>query len=84
MKNQLNPDGKKILMVRDSYACVIAPFLSLYTSELHTCDMRNFNKSAGKKVNVEEYIKEISPDYVILLYSGVSTANASDDRYDFF
>lgn len=84
MKNQLNPDGKKILLVRDSFACITAPFLSLQTSELHLCDMRNFNKSAGKKVNVEEYIKEISPDYVILLYSGISTANASDDRYDFF
>lgn len=83
-KNQLNPDGKKVLLIRDSFACVAAPFLSLHTSELHICDMRTFNKSPGKKVNVEEYIKEISPDYVILLYSGVAKADSSDQKYNFF
>ena len=42
MKNNLNPNGKKILLIRDSFACVVAPFLTLQTSELHICDMRNY------------------------------------------
>lgn len=84
MKNMLNTDGKKVLLIRDSYACAAAPFLSLNFSELHSCDMRNINKSPGKKVNVEKYIKEISPDYVILLYSGIARVKDSNEAYNFF
>ena len=81
IKNNLNPNGKKILLIRDSYACVVAPFLSLQTSELHICDMRNYDYYVGKKINAEEYIKKIRPDYVLVLYSGVSNG---DNRLDFF
>ena len=84
MRNNLNPNGKKILMIRDSFACVIAPFLSLQTSELHICDMRNNEKIVGDKLNAEEYIKQIAPDYVIVLYSGVSNFEESHGKYDFF
>jgi len=84
MKNMLNANGKKVLLIRDSYACAAAPFLSLYFSELHSCDMRNINKSPGEKVNAEEYMKEISPDYVILLYSGIGKADDAYETYNFF
>ena len=84
MKNNLKPEGKKILLIRDSFACTVAPFLSLQTSELHACDVRNFEYYVGDKLNVEEYIKKINPDYVVLLYSGVSGAENSDGKYDFF
>ncbi len=40
IKNQDNPNGKKILLIRNSFACAVAPFLSLQTSELHICDVR--------------------------------------------
>ena len=84
MKNNLNPNGKKILLIRDSFACVVAPFLALQTSELHICDMRNYESYVGDKLNAEEYIKQIKPDYVIVLYSGVSSIEKSDGKYDFF
>ena len=84
MKNNLNPNGKKILLIRDSFACVVAPFLALQTSELHICDMRNYEYYVGEKLNAEEYIKQIKPDYVIVLYSGVSSIEKSDGKYDFF
>lgn len=84
MKNNLNPQGKKILLIRDSFACVVAPFLALQTSELHICDMRDYEYYVGEKLNAEKYIKEIQPDYVIVLYSGISTVDKSDGRYDFF
>lgn len=84
MKNNLNPNGKKILLIRDSFACVVAPFLALQTSELHICDMRNYEYYVGEKLNAEEYIKQIKPDYVIVLYSGVTSLEESSGRYDFF
>lgn len=84
IKNNLNPDGKKILLIRDSFAGVVSPFLSLQTSELHICDMRNFEYFVGDKINVEDYIKKIKPDYVIVLYSGISGLDNTDGRYDFF
>ena len=76
--------SKKILLIRDSFACVVAPFLALQTSELHICDMRNYEYYVGEKLNAEEYIKQIKPDYVIVLYSGVSSIEKSNGKYDFF
>ena len=84
MKNNLNQNGKKILMIRDSFACVVAPFLALQTSELHICDMRDYEYYVGEKLNAEDYIKQLKPDYVIVLYSGVSSIEDSDGKYDFF
>lgn len=84
MKNNLNPDGKKILLVRSSFACVVAPFLALQTSELHICDMRDVESYIGEKLNLEEYIQKIKPDYVIVLYSNVYSIDQSQGRYDFF
>ena len=84
MKNDLETNGKKILLIRDSYACVVAPFLALQTSELHICDMRDYKMHVGNKLNTEEYIKEIKPDYVIVLYSGISAAEDSNNKFNFF
>ena len=82
MKNNMKSHGKKILLIRDSYACVIAPFLSLQTSELHICDMRNYDYYVGEKINAEEYIQKIHPDYVLLLYSGAPKLD--NDVLNFF
>ena len=79
IKNKLNPNGKKVLMVRDSFACVVTPFFALQTSELHICDVRSHQD--GDKIDVEEYIKKINPDYVIVLYAGVE--KMSNSLYDY-
>ena len=84
MKNNLNPEGKKILMIRDSFACGVAPFLALQTKELHLCDMRDTEFLVGDKLNAEAYIREIKPDYVIVLYSGVNALSESHGQYNFF
>lgn len=78
MKNNQLPEGKKVLMVRDSFACALAPFFALQTSELHLCDMRNFDYFTGEKLNMKEYIEELKPDYVVVLYNG------PNGTYDFF
>lgn len=84
MKNNLNTNSKKILLIRDSFACVIAPFLALQTGELHICDVRNYAYYVGEKPNIEQYIKEIKPDYVIVTYYNVYSLDESNGKYDFF
>lgn len=83
MKNNLNKNGKKILLIRDSFACVVAPFLSLQASELHIVDTRDYEYYVGDKVNVYDYIKEINPDYVLVLYSGINNIKNTHDKYNF-
>ncbi len=80
-RNRLNPDGKKILMIRDSFACTVAPFLALQAGELHLSDMRRFT---GEKINAETYIRQIHPDYVLVLYGGIGRISGSSGKYDFF
>lgn len=67
MRNNMNPKGKKIVLLRDSFSCVVAPFLALQTSELHIIDDRDGDYPSGDKVNIEEYIKKIKPDYVVVI-----------------
>ena len=83
MRNRLNPAGDRILLIRDSFACAVAPFLALQTGELHICDMRNFKYYAGDKFYMDEYIRKINPDYVLVLYSDVTPISESLGKYDF-
>ncbi len=78
--NKLNPDGRKILIVRDSYACALVPFLSLNAGSVHAVDVRSDSMYVGGKINVHEYIDKIKPDYVFVFYSG---APLGDDVYNF-
>lgn len=80
IENSLNTDGKKILLIRDSFGCAVTPFMSLGVSALHVTDVRDGGYYIGDKLNVFEYIKEIDPDYVIVLYNGMSD---NKSLYDF-
>ena len=77
--NNKNPNGKKIVIIRDSFGCALTPFLSLSTSELHILDIRD-GGYAAEKPDVREYIEKVKPDYVLILYSGVAN-NAG--QFDF-
>ena len=81
IRNNLNKDGKKVLIIRDSYAMVVTPFLALNTSELHICDVREMEKLTGDRMDMREYIKKVKPDYVLVLYTG---SDGDDNRFDFF
>lgn len=83
VRNKRNPEGEKILLIRDSYACAAAPFLALNTSELHIVDIRGYSGMVGEKMSVSAYIAEIEPDYVLVLYTGVSDISEASGRYDF-
>ena len=80
IKNKLNTEGKKILIVRDSYACAVVPFLSLQASEIHVVDIRPGDQYVGDRLSVYQYIEEIKPDYVLVLYCGISNI-ANEKRW---
>ena len=81
VKNNSNPNGKKFVIVRDSFACVVTPFLALNAGELHIFDTRDFIPSEA--LDVYDYIHEISPDYVLVLYSGTESASGISSKFQF-
>lgn len=79
--NHLKPEGKKILIIEDSFGCVVTPFLALNFAETHTIDPRQF--LTDEYVNIYDYIEQFKPDYVMLLYGGVEDPPHGYGRYDF-
>lgn len=64
IKNNLSPNDKKVLLIRDSFGCAFTPFLSLICSELDTVDFRYY-----KQGSIIDYIEESKPDIVIALFN---------------
>ena len=61
IENHLNPDGPAILLVRDSMACAVTPFLALGCSTLTQVDTRYYEG------NVADLALELRPDLVLIL-----------------
>ncbi len=76
IENNNNPTGEKILIIRDSYACSVTPFLSLTTKSMHILDLRTGLHGSACVNSVSQYITQYQPDYVLVLYSGLSSINA--------
>lgn len=74
--NYLNPDGPKIMLIQDSYANPMIPFMALGCSELTTMDVRYFTGS------ITSYVSWVKPDIVLVMYTGGSTGVSS--MFDFF
>lgn len=74
--NHLNPDGPKVVMIRDSFGCAITPFFALQCGKLVTIDLRAYGGSdlAGE-------IEAIDPDFVVMLYNPSTTV--SDNMFAF-
>ena len=83
IKNNLNPTGKKLLVIRDSFGIPVVPFISLQMAETHIVDVRNKDEYVGDKVNVYKYIESFKPDYVLVLYTGFDTIDSGEGRFDF-
>ncbi len=60
--NENSSNGKKILVLKDSFGRVVAPYLALGVDEISVIDLRHFNGS------LKSYIEEYKPDAVIMLY----------------
>ena len=65
-------DAPKLLVIRDSYADSLAPFLTENFSEVHLYDPR-YNKTP-----VSEYITENDIDEVLVLYSAANFASETN------
>ena len=74
--NHTNEDGPRIMLLRDSYACVLTPFLALDCSELITIDLRYFQD------DLLTYVDWLEPDLVLVMYTAGSTA--LDELFRFF
>ena len=62
-------DAPKVLVIRDSYADSLAPFLTERFSEIHLYDLRYNMKS------IQQYVEENDIDSVVVLYSFQNFAN---------
>ena len=67
MVNHKNQEGPKVVLLRESFSCTLAPFLALSCSELTTIDLRHFSG------DLMETIQELEPDLVITLYTASTT-----------
>ncbi len=74
--NHLNPEGPKIVMIRDSFGCAITPFLALQCSQLVTIDLRAYG---GEDLMAE--ITGIDPDLVLMLYNPSTVV--TDSMFEF-
>lgn len=67
VKNSMCTNGKKVLLLRDSYGGAMAPYFSLACEELHIIDMRHYDGVAIAQYAVQEDI-----DDVVIMYSSGS------------
>jgi hypothetical protein len=75
--NHLAHDGKKILLIKDSFADVVSPFLSTGVTDIHILDVRHFNGS------VRLYIEKNKPDVVIMMYNPSMLDEEHTEMFDF-
>ena len=73
--NHKNPEGPKIVLLRESFSCALAPFLALSCSELTTIDLRYFTG------DLLDTVEALEPDLVLTLYTASTTT--LDNMFDF-
>lgn len=78
IKNNLaNDTGKKrILILKDSYAAVMVPYLAMQTDEIDLIDLRYYDK------NIRAFIEETNPDMVIMICHAASFIDENLFRMD--
>ena len=72
IKNSELKNGKKLLVIKDSFANSLVPFLTQNYEEIHVIDLRSFSSK------ISEYIKENAFDNILILYNfiNLSTDNS--------
>jgi len=64
IENYMATNDKNILLVRDSYSCAMAPFLTFAAKNLTTIDLRHYNEQS-----LIEHIRKNNYDIVIIAYN---------------
>lgn len=68
IQNKKVKNGKKLLIVKDSYAHCFAPFIANHFEEVHLIDLRYFN------IGISDYIKQFGITDLLMLYHAMSYA----------
>lgn len=63
VRNKEAKDGKKLLILKDSFANSMVPFLAVNFSEIHIIDLRYYNQ------NIYDYIKQNGITETVAVYS---------------
>ncbi len=63
-----NDTGRKLLVIKDSYANTFVPFLTNHFAEIHLIDLRHFNSP------LLPYIEQYGLNEILFLYSSISFA----------
>lgn len=62
--NLNNSDGKRVLIIKDSYSLPYGAFMATALDELYMIDLRYYDIA-----DLADYITEIQPDLVLIMYS---------------
>lgn len=65
--NHLDTSGKKVLIIKDSFANPVITFLAPNVAEIEVVDLRLIANETGE--SLREVIEEVNPDTVIMLYN---------------
>lgn len=66
--NRAAEGAQKILVLRDSFACCVTPFLALHAETTHVLDVRYWEGTETVQ-SIPDYIKSVDPDCVVILYA---------------
>lgn len=80
--NEMIDSGGKILMVHDSFADSVIPFMALGMNNIESIDLRYFNGS------LEKYLEQSKPNIVLVMYNAGEISDEIDytthtDIFDF-
>ena len=75
--NNLKKDGKRMLIVKESFANCMYPYLSNAAEYVDVIDVRHYTES------LHEYIAETNPDTVVVIYSanGFTPGSMKSDHF---
>lgn len=62
-----------IVFLKDSFADSVYPFLALGVARVDIIDPRYYFFDKDNKISIKEYIKQLNPDLVVMLYSPLVT-----------
>ncbi|NBI62469.1 hypothetical protein D3Z38_05190 [Clostridiales bacterium] len=76
IENNMAPNNKKILLLRDSFSCAMLPYLALSADTVTAMDLRHYHD-----MSVARYLEKHQIDLVIVAYN---PSVFSDQPFDFF
>lgn len=86
IENKNATNDQTVLVIRDSFACTVTPFLALDAKTTYAVDLRESLHGNAVIKSVSEFIKQNKVDYVCVLYSGLPTkagGTAIAQHYEF-